>query len=191
MSFLDKLKHKAEELDLQKKANELAEQAKVAAQQAKEKAGELAHENRDRIEGLADKAGHAIDEKTGGKYADKIAKAKEQVNRGVDKVAEQRPVHDVPGPVPPVANPGFTQPDVPPVAEPASDGVGVPPAAGVGYQDAPVPSDTTGDPAVRPDTTSPAVTEPDVSEAESVKPATSGLDLGIDEQAGDAPREDG
>jgi hypothetical protein len=106
MSFLDKLKQKAEELDLQTKANQLAEQAKVAAHQAKEKAGELAYENRERIEDLADKAGHAIDERTGGKYGDKIAKAKEQVTKGVDKLAEGRPAHDVPGPEPRTTAPG-------------------------------------------------------------------------------------
>lgn len=118
MSFLDKLKHKAEELDLPTKANQLADQAKEAAQQAKEKAGELAHENRGRIEDLADKAGHAIDERTGGKYADKIAKAKEQVTRGVDKVAEGRPVRDVPGPEPRSTAPG---PVPPPVVVPEPD----------------------------------------------------------------------
>ncbi len=131
MSFLDKLKHKADELHLQEKAEHLAEQAKEAAQQAaeqakeaaqqaKEKAGELAHENREKIEGLADKAGHAIDERTGGKYADKIAKAKDQVTRGVDKVAEQRPVEDVPGPE--AATPTPEEPPAP--AEEPGDGPG-------------------------------------------------------------------
>jgi hypothetical protein len=138
MSFLDKLKQKAEELDLQTKANQLAEQAKVAAQQAKEKAGELAYENRERIEELADKAGHAIDERTGGKYGDKITKAKEQVARGVDKVAEGRPVHDVPGPetrttapgpTPPVVSePDSTTPDVTGAAAPGT-GPGTGPGA--------------------------------------------------------------
>ncbi|MGN6753079.1 MAG: antitoxin [Intrasporangium sp.] len=148
MSFLDKLKQKAEELDLQTKANQLAEQAKVAAQQAKEKAGELAYENRERIEGLADKAGHAIDERTGGKYGDKITKAKEQVARGVDKVAEGRPVHDVPGPetrtsapgpvVPPVVSePDVTTPDVTGAAAP-----GTGPGTGTG------PATSDGDPGV-------------------------------------------
>jgi uncharacterized protein YjbJ (UPF0337 family) len=58
------------------------------AGQAKEKAGDLAVDNRARVEGALDKAGAKIDEKTEGKYADKIAKAKSQVTKGVDKIAE-------------------------------------------------------------------------------------------------------
>jgi membrane protein involved in colicin uptake len=90
MSFLDKLKQKAEDLELDKKAKELADAATKAAQQAKEKAGEIAHEQRDKVEEVLDKAGHAIDEKTEGKYHDKVVKAKESVVKGVDKLAEQR-----------------------------------------------------------------------------------------------------
>lgn len=90
MSFLDKIKQKAEDLDLETKAKELAEAAAKAAQQAKEKAGEIAHEQRDKVEEVLDKAGHAIDEKTEGKYHDKVAKAKDTVVKGVDKIAEQR-----------------------------------------------------------------------------------------------------
>jgi hypothetical protein len=88
MSFLDKLKHKADEMGLKEKADHLAEEAKKMAEQAKEKAGDLAAENKDKVESVLDKAGAKIDEKTEGKYSDKIAKAKEQVAKGVDKIAE-------------------------------------------------------------------------------------------------------
>lgn len=104
MSFLDKIKQKAEELDLEQKAKDLADAAAKAAQQAKEKAGEIAHEQRDKVEEVLDKAGHAIDEKTEGKYHDKVVKAKDSVVKGVDKLAEQRVaapgegVTDEPGP---------------------------------------------------------------------------------------------
>jgi uncharacterized protein YjbJ (UPF0337 family) len=91
MTFMDKLKSKAEELDLHAKADRLAHAATKAAQQAREKAGELADENRDKVEGGLDKAGAAIDERTKGKYAVKVARAKQQVSKGVDKLAEQRP----------------------------------------------------------------------------------------------------
>lgn len=136
MSFLDKLKKKAEELDLKTKADQLAEQAKEAAHQAKEKAGELAHENRDKVGDLVDKAGAVIDDKTGGKYTDKITKAKEQVAKGVDKVAEGRPVSDVPGPDVPVVDvtrppATTTPPPPPPVGTPAAGTVPPPPAAPV------------------------------------------------------------
>ena len=139
MSFLDKLKKKAEELDLKTKADHLAEQAKEAAQQAKEKAGELAHENRDKVEDLVEKAGSVIDDKTGGKYTDKIAKAKEQVAKGVDKVAEGRPVSDVPGPD--VTGAAGTTTPPPPTGAPAAGTTPPPPAAPT----PPPPPATTGD----------------------------------------------
>ncbi len=91
MTFMDKLKGKAEELDLQGKADRLADAATTAAQQAREKAGEVADENRDKVERVLDKAGAAIDGRTEGKYAIKVATAKQQVSKGVDKLAAQRP----------------------------------------------------------------------------------------------------
>ena len=90
MGFMDKLKQKAEEYDLQGKADKLAEQIEKGTQQAVEKAGELAHDNRDKIATGIDKAGATFDERTQGKYADKVAKAKDLAAKGVDKVAEQR-----------------------------------------------------------------------------------------------------
>ena len=64
-----------------------------AAQQAKEKAGQLAHDNRDKLAGALGKLTGAIDKKTQGKYHDKLAKAQDAALKGADKLAEQRP-HD-------------------------------------------------------------------------------------------------
>ena len=97
---MDKLKNKAEELDLPGKADRLANAATTAAKQAREKAGELADENRDKVEGVIDKAGAVINERTEGQYASKVAKAKQQVRKGVDKLAEQRPSQDEMPPTP-------------------------------------------------------------------------------------------
>lgn len=99
MSFLDKIRQKAEELDLETKAKDFADAAAKAAQQAREKAGEIAHDQRERVEEVLEKAGQAIDERTEGKYHDKVAKAKESVVKGVDKLAEQRPTGPGEGPV--------------------------------------------------------------------------------------------
>ncbi|MDN5798269.1 MAG: antitoxin [Intrasporangium sp.] len=131
MSFADKVKHraeeleqqaraKAEELELKDKANQFAGQAKDAAHQAKGKVGELAHENREKIEGFVENAGRWVDEHTGGKYTDTITKAREQVARGVDKVADSRPVEDVPGPEAREAAPDVTTTDVTGAAGPGS-----------------------------------------------------------------------
>ena len=90
MSFMDKLKKKAEELDLETKAKQLQDAATQAAKQAREKAGDFAAENRGKIDGYVETATTKIDAKTDGKYADKVAKVREHVDRGVDKVAEGR-----------------------------------------------------------------------------------------------------
>ncbi len=95
MSFLDdvsrKVKQKAEEWDVQGKAEKLAAEVDKVAHEAKDKAAELADDNRGKIRENLDKAGAKIDERTEGKYADKVAKAKETVAGGVDKLADQRP----------------------------------------------------------------------------------------------------
>jgi hypothetical protein len=91
MSFLDKMKKKAEELELDKKAKDLQAAATTAAKQARVKAGDFTTENRGKIDGYVEKAATTIDTKTDGKYADKVAKAKQHVGKGVDKVAEGSP----------------------------------------------------------------------------------------------------
>ncbi|WP_374971161.1 Rv0909 family putative TA system antitoxin [Terrabacter sp. BE26] len=88
MSFLDKLRKKAEELDLETKARQLQEAATHAAQQAREKAGEFTAEHREQIDGYVETAGAKIDEKTDHRYADQIAKVTQQLEHGVDLVAD-------------------------------------------------------------------------------------------------------
>ena len=105
MGFFDdvsrRVKHKAVEWDVQGKAEKVAAELDKVAHEAKDKAAELADENRGKIRENLDKAGAKIDERTEGKYADKVAKAKDTVAGGVDKLAEQRPG----GPTPPGATP--------------------------------------------------------------------------------------
>lgn len=120
MSFLDKMKKKAEELELDKKAKDLQAAATTAAKQAREKAGDYTAENRSKIDGYVEKAATTIDTKTDGKYADKVAKAKEQVGKGVDKVAEGSPnATGAPGTAP-TTGPPMGTPMGSPVAEPDS-----------------------------------------------------------------------
>ncbi len=90
MSIIDKLKKTADDLELKAKVDHLGKAAEKAAHQTKEKAGSLAHDNRTKVTRALDKAGAAIDKRTDGKYADKVAKAKGAVTKGVDKLADQR-----------------------------------------------------------------------------------------------------
>jgi hypothetical protein len=105
MSFFDdvsrKVKEKAEEWDVQGKAEKVAAEVEKAAHEAKDKAAGYADDNRGRIREGLDKVGAKIDEQTDGKYADKVAKAKGKVSQGVDKLAEQRPG----GATPPTSTP--------------------------------------------------------------------------------------
>ena len=107
MSFTDKVKHKADELGLSEKAHQLMDEAKKLASHAKEKAGDLAVDHRDRVESALDTTHAKIDEKTEGKYSDKIAKAKEQVTKGVDKIAEGSARHPSTWSAPAAATGGF------------------------------------------------------------------------------------
>ena len=95
MGFMDdvsrKVKAKAEEWDVQGKADKLAAEVDKVAHEAKDKAATYADENRHKVASGLDKAGAKIDERTEGRYSDKIGKAKEQVAKGVDRLAEQRP----------------------------------------------------------------------------------------------------
>ncbi|MGL5827231.1 MAG: antitoxin [Nocardioides sp.] len=91
MKFTDQIKAKAEELDLASKLDDLGSKAKKGLADAKSKAGSVAHEQKGKIEELLDKAGDAIDGRTDGKYADKVATAKSKAGALVDKVAGHRP----------------------------------------------------------------------------------------------------
>lgn len=88
-SFVDKLKTKAEELHLKEKVEGLADQADKLTRQAAGKVGDVTHDNRAKVEDLLDKAAAKVDETTGGKYSDKIAKARKSASHGVDFVEGQ------------------------------------------------------------------------------------------------------
>lgn len=90
-TFADQLKAKAEEYQVERRLTEFADQADVYLRKAVAKAGELAHDNRDKVEDLLDKGAAAVDSKTHGKYSSQVAKVKSTVATGVSKLAEQRP----------------------------------------------------------------------------------------------------
>lgn len=102
-SFTESLKAKLDELDVDRRVNELVAQAEDVVVRGVTRAGELTHEHRDQIDGLLDRAGSAVDRRTDGKYADRIGRVRSQVDRGVERLAEQRPgtdLGDLPGDLP-------------------------------------------------------------------------------------------
>ena len=62
-----------------------------AVRQGVAKAGELAHEHKGDLERLIDKAASAVDRRTDGKHADTISQVRGSLERGVEKIADQRP----------------------------------------------------------------------------------------------------
>jgi HEPN domain-containing protein len=101
MNITDTIKHKVDELELERHLNDAAEVAEKAIRSALERAGEYAHEHGkdigellDKAESAIDRAGSAIDARTDGRFATTVAKVKEQVQHGVAKVAAQRPADD-------------------------------------------------------------------------------------------------
>ncbi len=76
--------------DLQKAAESALREGTKVAKQASTKVGQVAHENRAKIDSVIDKAGKVVDDKTGGKYSSTIANVKAQAAKGVDLVERQR-----------------------------------------------------------------------------------------------------
>ena len=86
----ESLKKTIDSLDLDRRLDQVSKLAQKALGDAKEQVGTLAHDNRDKVDGWVDKATAAINEKTDGKYRDKVAKFGVAARNAVDKVAEQR-----------------------------------------------------------------------------------------------------
>ncbi len=91
MTFSEQIRQKSEEYDIPRKAHELSEHVDAYVAQAVGKVGDLTHKNRGTIEGFLEKAAKTVNDKTEGKYADKVAKAKDAAHKGVGKLVEQRP----------------------------------------------------------------------------------------------------
>jgi ElaB/YqjD/DUF883 family membrane-anchored ribosome-binding protein len=90
----EKLKEMIDELDLDRRVNEFVGQAETFLRRAVETAGHYAEEHRDDVDRVLDKLSTQIDERTDGKYADKVVKVRGQVEQGLAKLAERRPDDD-------------------------------------------------------------------------------------------------
>ncbi len=79
-----------DEYDVDRHLNELATTLESAVRTGMAKAGEFAHEHKGDLERLFDKAAGAVDRRTDGKHADTIQQVRGSLERGVDKIADQR-----------------------------------------------------------------------------------------------------
>ena len=90
MTINDTLKAKIDELDLDRRLEELTVVTQKAFEEAKGQLGSLAYDNRLKVDEWLHKATDAFDAKTEGKYSDKVAKFSASIEDLVDKVAEKR-----------------------------------------------------------------------------------------------------
>ena len=88
------------------------DKAKTALNQAKDKAADLAEQHGDKIDQAIDKGGNFVDQKTKGKYSDKIDKAQGAARGAADKLAAQG-VDDAPAPPAAVPDPAAPPPTAP------------------------------------------------------------------------------
>jgi ElaB/YqjD/DUF883 family membrane-anchored ribosome-binding protein len=109
----DQIRAKMDEYDVDRHLSDLASTVEQVVRTGMAKAGEFAHEHKGDLERLLDKATDAVDRRTDGKHADTIAQVRGSLERGVDKIAEQRGdgTPDEPGPAGP---PGPQSPQSPP-----------------------------------------------------------------------------
>ena len=96
MNVNDQLKAKIDEIDVDAKIAQLTETASALLATVKEQAASLVGENRAKVDEVIEKATAVLDEKTEGKYHDKVEKAKASFASGLDKLQESRGA-DAPG----------------------------------------------------------------------------------------------
>ncbi len=120
-----------------------------AAEQARHQAAELAGRHGSTIDQAIQKTGAAVDQRTGGKYADKIAKAQEAARTAREKVAGEEgtvppagPTTTPTGTATPPPPPGPTAPPPPP---PPGPGAATPPPPPPGGATPPPPPPGQGD----------------------------------------------
>lgn len=85
---------------LKGKLNEAAGQAREAAGTAKDKAGTFAADHEGTAGGALDKAARFLNDKTDGKYADKVDKVTEVARKGVARAADEAPPRSATGGTP-------------------------------------------------------------------------------------------
>ena len=104
------IRAKLDEYEVERHLEELASTIEGAVRQGVSKVGELTHEHKDDLGRLIDKAADAVDRRTDGKHADRISQVRGSLERGVERIADQR--HgDAPQPP---DGPGTPPSDVPP-----------------------------------------------------------------------------
>jgi len=91
MAMNESLRKAVDDLDLDRRLDEFGKFAQKTYDGVRAQVGTLTHDNREKVDGWVAKATTLVDERTDGKYHDKVAKFSAALGTGLDKVAEQRP----------------------------------------------------------------------------------------------------
>jgi hypothetical protein len=91
MPFADTVRAKFEEYDVEGHLEDFAAQLEQVVRHGVETVGALAHEHRDDIGGFLSRTAETLDRRTDGRHAETISQVRGQLERGVERLAEQRP----------------------------------------------------------------------------------------------------
>ena len=91
VSFAETLRAKLEEYDVERHLGEFAAQLEQVVRQGLETVGALAHEHRDDVGGFLSRTAEALDRRTDGRHAETINQVRGQLERGMERLAEQWP----------------------------------------------------------------------------------------------------
>ena len=90
MSIIDELQKLIADLEVERHVTEAATDLERAVTTLVQRVGGLAAERRDDVDGWLARAGELIDDGTDGRYADSVARVREQLLAGLDRLAERR-----------------------------------------------------------------------------------------------------
>ena len=90
-SFADQVKALLDEYDVERRLGEIADQADQLVRQGLAVAGEFAHEHRADVGRWFDMAADAVNGRTDGRHASTLEEVRGVLDRGVERIAEQRP----------------------------------------------------------------------------------------------------
>jgi len=89
-SFADQVKALLDEYDVERRLGEIADQADQLVRQGLAAAGEFAHEHREDVGRWFDRAADAVNGRTEGRHATTLEEVRGVLDRGVERIAEQR-----------------------------------------------------------------------------------------------------
>jgi MT0933-like antitoxin protein len=90
-SFPEQVRAMLEEYEVERRITEFAQHADQLVREGLAKVGEYAHDHREDVGRMLDRAADAVNGRTEGRHASSVEDVRGILARGVDKLAERRP----------------------------------------------------------------------------------------------------